>query len=95
MRTIRKIALVLGLTLMLTGMGFSAINESGMIGESGNETEGDGNGLVNDVSNFLTSTSPAFLIILGIILIVGSGFAKIIGYILIVLAVIRLLLNLL
>jgi len=52
-------------------------------------------GLIQDINNFLSSTSPAFLIILGIILIVGSGVAKIIGYILIVYAIIRLLFTIL
>lgn len=93
MNTSRKIALFLGFTLILSGVGFSQVNGSGMM--NGNASEMDGGGLVNDASSFLTSTSPAFLIILGIILVVGSGFAKIIGYILIVFAIIRLLLNLL
>ncbi len=60
-----------------------------------NNNNEDEPGLIQDVNNFLSSTSPAFLIILGIILIVGSGVAKIIGYILIVYAIIRLLFTLL
>lgn len=95
MKTERKIALVLGMTLMLTGIGFSQVNGSQLMDGAENESGEMGNSLINDASNFLTSTSPAFLIILGIILVVGSGFAKIVGYILIVFAVIRLLLNLL
>lgn len=84
-----KLVCLIGLTLILVGAGFAQVN-----GTEGNATVKE-SGLVNDVSSFLTSVSPAFLIILGIILIVGSGFAKIIGYILIIYAIIRLLLTLL
>ncbi len=72
--------------MLLFGAGLAQANENEV-----NEEEPDG--LIRDISNFLTSVSPAFLIILGIILIVGSGFAKIVGYVLIVYAIIRLLLN--
>lgn len=86
-----KLICLVGVMLLLVGVGFSQVGQ----GDEGNFTVDKENSLVNDVSSFLTSTSPAFLIILGIILIVGSGFAKIVGYILIIYAIIRLLLTLL
>lgn len=86
-----KISLCLfGITLLVTGIGIGQQENT-----SEDTTEGKEPGLVQDVSSFITSTSPAFLIIMGIILIVGSGFAKLIGYILIVYSIIRLLLTLL
>lgn len=94
MNVTRKALAIVGMVLIFSGIGFSQLelpldNEGAL-----NETEETEDKLIRDVSNFVTTTSPAFLIILGIILIVGSGFAKIIGYILIVFAVIRLLLSL-
>lgn len=83
------------LLLILMGGVVSAVNTSQVTDQAKNITEEGKQGLVNDVSNFLSTTSPAFLIILGIILIVGSKFSKIIGYILIVFAIIRLLFSLL
>lgn len=50
-----------------------------------------GVGPVDDTVNFLIGISPFLLLILGIIILLLSGFARIIGIVLIILAVIRIL----
>jgi hypothetical protein len=50
-----------------------------------------GVGPVDDALSFLISISPFLLLILGIVIILLSGFARIIGIILVILAIIRIL----
>jgi len=50
-----------------------------------------GVGPVDDTLSFLVSISPFLLLILGIAIILLSGFARIIGIILVILAIIRIL----
>ncbi len=55
-----------------------------------NATSGDG-GPVDSVVGFLTDASPFLLLVAGIILLILSGFGKLVGMLLIGLAVVRLL----
>lgn len=89
------------LLLLLTGAVTAANNTTG-----NNTTHGGWNiglpsnlsnatqtgvGPVDDTLNFLVSISPYLLLILGIVIILLSGFARIIGIILVILAIIRIL----
>lgn len=92
MNKLEKIGALTGLVLLVLGLGIGqATLNSANIADNESEDENDEPGLVRDVSKFLSELSPAFLIILGVILIVGSGLAKIIGYVLIIYAIIQLI----
>lgn len=66
------------------------VNLSDIGQKLGNATQ-TGLGPVDDALKFLGDASPFLLLIIGIVLIVLSGFGKLLGIILVVLALIRLL----
>ncbi len=97
MNKVGKIMLSLGVVFLLFGAGIGQATFSDLRVEN-NENEGNNDEestLIEDINNLLSGTSPAFLIILGVLLIIGAGLAKIIGYILIVYSIIRLIFQLL
>ncbi len=60
------------------------------LGEKAKNATRTGVGPLDDVAGFLADASPFLLLIIGILLIVLSGFGKLIGIILVILALIRL-----
>ncbi len=61
------------------------------LGEKFKNATETGVGPLDQAINFLSDASPFLLLIIGILLIVLAGFGKIIGIVLIVLAIIRLI----
>lgn len=74
----------------LSGFGLPDVNLS-EVGDKLNNVTETGVGPIDQVTDFLMQASPYLLLIIGILLIVLSGFGKLIGIILVILAIIRLL----
>lgn len=91
MNNLRKIGIATGLILLLLGLGIGQTTLNSVNVANNENEEDEEHGLIRDISRFLSDLSPAFLIILGVILIVGSGLAKLIGYVLIIYAIIQLI----
>jgi len=91
MNNLRKIGIATGLILLLLGLGIGQTTLNSVNVANNENEEEEEPGLIRDISRFLSDLSPAFLIILGVILIVGSGLAKLIGYVLIIYAIIQLI----
>jgi hypothetical protein len=72
----------------VTGLQLPEINKTEVEEKIGNVTE-TGIGPVDQITNFLVDASPFLLLVIGILLIVLSGFGKIIGIILVILALLR------
>ncbi len=72
------------------GLQLPEVNTSELADRAKNATK-TGVGPIDQAMDFLADASPFLLLIIGILLIVLAGFGKIIGIILIILALIRLI----
>jgi hypothetical protein len=90
----KKLAAVLMLLLILPLVCAQAnqSNETNATNQTGVwEKVQEGDDFLSGIVQFISDASPVFLIILGVVFIVLSGFGRIIGIILIILAIIRLI----
>jgi len=78
--------------LIVAMLAMVLVSSVGFAQENGN---GEEIGLLEQASGWLSTASPALILVLGIVLIIAASFAKIIGIVLIIFALIRLALMLL